>query len=269
MNHYRVSRAVHPLVFIFLFLKGQAQTVRPLYAGTKTPYVQPQQKYTAPPKGFHAVFVNYVGRHGARFMTKSGADRQALEMLEEADREHALSDTGRLIKRSVEKMLSIQKTGYEKITLLGAMEQTAIGERIYDHYQTAFSGRGIKVQYTFKTRTQQSAEAFLMAYRKYPGIITTEKNTDSANTELRFYDLSPAYTNYKNGSDIRRSLDSLNADPTEEQMVKRVCLKLFTISYAEHLISDRKASRIVENLYDLYTATFAVKNEMKDRGFTT
>ena len=268
MNYRNLFRTVSIFIFVFASFRMEAQTVSSIYAGTKTPYLEPGPDHTAPPKNYKPVFVNYVGRHGARFMTKSGADKQALDLLEQADKEHTLTYEGQLIKRSVQKMLMIQQTGYEKITKLGAQEQTDIGKRIYDHYKSAFSGRGIRVQYTFKIRTQQSANAFLSAYQKYKGGIRVDKNTDAANTALRFYDLSPFYTSYKEGPEIRRSLDSLNADPRNGEVVKQVCFKLFTRSFAEQLVSDGRASRFVENLYDLYAAEFAVVDEMKSRGFT-
>ena len=53
-------------------------------------------------------------------MTKSGADKQAFDLLVQAGKENGLTNKGKLLKNSVQKMLLIQQAGYEKITLLGA-----------------------------------------------------------------------------------------------------------------------------------------------------
>jgi SpoIID/LytB domain protein len=55
-----------------------------MYAGTKTPYPVSVWQYTPPPPGFSPVFVNYVGRHGARFFTKAGSDVELLKVLQKA-----------------------------------------------------------------------------------------------------------------------------------------------------------------------------------------
>ncbi len=266
-KHYKLPFA---LVIILISISSALQAQRkPLYAGTKTPYTKPFVKYTPAPLGYRPVFVNYVGRHGARFMTKSGADKQALALLDEAAAQQALTTTGRKIRRSVYNMLTIQREGYEKITLLGAEEQKGIGQRIYDQYKTAFSGMGIQVQYTFKVRTQQSADAFLAGYKNYPGAITIEKKSDSSNAILRFYDLSPAYILYKESASVKASLDSLENTAENKEIIRRVCLKIFTTAYANQLIAKGKAAGFVENLYELYAAGFAVTGEMKNRGFNS
>ena len=56
----------YALTLIFVLNSIVNINAQNLYLNTKTPY-QPQQKnYAAPPKGYMPVFINYVGRHGAR-----------------------------------------------------------------------------------------------------------------------------------------------------------------------------------------------------------
>src|SRR5882757_5085490 len=120
--------------FIVLFIlgltwRGSAQEIRaegPLFLGTKTPYKAPGGSYTPPPAGYAPVFINYVGRHGARFMTKAGADLRVWEVLQAADKSNSLTPKGREIKAMTERLLAIEKDKYEQITLLGREEQTAI-----------------------------------------------------------------------------------------------------------------------------------------------
>src|ERR1700748_3615191 len=101
----------------------KAQDTTSAFLGTKTPYTPLQTKYTPAPKGFQPVFINYVGRHGARFLTKPGGDVAVLSLLNQAAKENALSNDGKTAQQMAGNFLSIEKDNYENITLLGQDEQ--------------------------------------------------------------------------------------------------------------------------------------------------
>ena len=199
----------------------------PLFLGTKTPYTKPVAEYLPPPEGYYPSFINYVGRHGARFLTKEGPDVQVLEELETGARDRSLTDTGRLVLSMLSKLYGIQKGRYENITLLGEKEQEAIGRRELENYGKAFTGRGLEIIYTYKVRTKQSADAWLRGFAHYKGERHFSKTTDSLDTLLRFYDLSPAYQKYKKSPVLRRRLDSLNTDRRTLAVARDVCARIF------------------------------------------
>ena len=180
--------------FLFVCLLTQTGVFAQAWLGTKTPYTPPHGAYTSPPAGYQSAFINYVGRHGARFLTRAGADQQVLETLQTAEKSNALTTMGKKIKEIAQRLQAEGKANYENITLLGQEEQEAIGERMRYTYKNVFSGRGIKIMTTWKVRTQQSAEAFLKGLAGYKGEKRYERAPDSMDTILRFYDLSPAYT---------------------------------------------------------------------------
>lgn len=254
-------------------LNGQAQTppatepqppIKPYnFLGTKTPYTAPVLPYTPPPAGYTPVFINYVGRHGARFLTKAGADVRVWETMQAAEKNHSLTPVGRTVKAMTEKLLAIEKDKYEQITLLGKQEQTALGERMLDRNATVFKGRGLKVVTTYKLRTQQSAEAFLKNFSKIPGPRRYEKAADSLDAILRFYDLSPAYQRYKKSITLKQSWDSLNKDVRRKQTAQHIWKKLFTAPVPDH---DPVA--FADNLYDLYSIQFSLSGEMQEKGYT-
>jgi hypothetical protein len=244
-----------------VLVKAQA----PSFLGTKTPYVAPVASYTSPPAGFHPVFVNYVGRHGARFMTKPGADVEALRLLEAAGKAGGLTKTGWRLNGMVKRLYDLEKGQYENITLLGAEEQQAIGQRLLNRYPSVFTGKGMDVVVTYKVRTQQSADAFLRAFSGYGGQRYFSKQPDSLDTVLRFYDLSPAYQRYKKSTILKAAFDSLDRDRRTGAAAAAVCERVFVAGYRSRLTAAEEL-RFAGNLYDLYSVLFSLPGEVRAAG---
>jgi len=248
------------LFFLLLYINAGAQN-----AGTKTPYPAPVQKCSAPPPGFVPVFINHAGRHGARFLTKAGSDIEVLQVLELAGRSNALTPKGKQLEKMTRRFLSIEKGNYENITLLGAKEQAGIAQRMLHNYGKAFRGNGLDVVMTHKRRTQQSAEAFLSAFVKYPGTKNYRVVPDSLDNTLRFYDLSPAYIAFKQSPAVRRPIDSLNNDPKTRSVAAAVCSGIFSAAFTGRY----NPIAFTENLYDLYCVQLSIPVEMRQKGYTT
>jgi multiple inositol-polyphosphate phosphatase/2,3-bisphosphoglycerate 3-phosphatase len=251
------------LFFGILLLGAAAAAQGPLYLGTKTPYPGPSGGYTSPPAGFQPVFINYVGRHGARFMTKAGPDVEALRLLEAAEGSQGLTEVGLRVRRMVRRLCEIEKGQYENITLLGAEEQQAIGQRMLSRYPAVFTGKGLDVVVTYKVRTQQSADAFLKAFAGYKGQRRFSKLADSLDVVLRFYDLSPAYQRYKKSAGLKTVLDSLARDRRTGEAAAAVCERVFTPGFRASL-KPADELRFAGNLYDLYSVQFSLVRETRD-----
>ncbi|HEY4061695.1 MAG TPA: hypothetical protein VGM30_07330 [Puia sp.] len=257
-----------PGIFIFLMGMGWRTGAQDLYLGTKTPYVPPHVPYTPAPAGYRPVFVNYVGRHGARFLTKGGTDTHVLEILDAAARSHSLTDTGERVRVMVERLVGLEKGKYERISLLGAEEQRAIGERVLYNYKDAFTGRGLDVQVTYKVRTQQSADAFLHSYGGwYTGARRWMRTADSLDAILRFYDLSPGYQRYKKGVVLKRAMDSLVRDGRTRAAAEEVGSRIFRASFRAGWKEGEEVA-FADELYDLYSVQFSLSGEMAERGYT-
>jgi multiple inositol-polyphosphate phosphatase / 2,3-bisphosphoglycerate 3-phosphatase len=250
-------------ILYLLPLKNIAQS-QALFLGTKTPYPAPaKNNYTVAPAGFKPVFINYTGRHGSRFLTKAGSDITVLQVLVLAEKNNQLTDLGKQIARMTERFLTIEKDNYENITLLGEEEQTGIGKRMLDNYSNAFKGNGLEIVTTHKKRTRQSADAFLKAFSTYTGKKKYRAAPDSLDDVLRFYDVAPAYEEYKNASLVQNSIDSLDNDPRTKSTAANVCSKIFTSPLAA-----TDAVSFAKKLHDLYCVQFSVPEEMKHKGFT-
>ncbi|WP_343688267.1 histidine-type phosphatase [Chitinophaga sp.] len=236
--------------FLFLSVTAAGQN----YTGTKTPYPFKQADYTPVPKGYSAVYVNYTGRHGARFMTKAGSDVKLLALLNKS----SLTPLGDSIKVMTAQFLEIEKDNYENISLLGDAEQHDIGARLRNREATAFIGRGVTIEVTHKKRTRQSADGFLKAFADYKGKKEFKLVQDTNENVLRFYDLSPAYNAYKDGKVITIRIDSLLQDPRTKEIASHVSKRIFTGPLAE-----KEQAAVTEWLYDLYSIQFSLVMEMQ------
>jgi hypothetical protein len=254
-------------------LDAPAQSVKPSFFGTKTPYQPRQKKYTAPPAGYVPVFINYVGRHGARFMTKPGGDADVLNLLLMARGKNALTDTGKILLRSAQAFMKIEKGNYENITLSGAAEQQGIGARLYETYRPVFRGNGMDVMTTAKIRTQQSAKAFLQGIKNDPAEQIHWYKGDSLDDILRFYDISPAYQQYKKSAALQQRLDSFENDERLKKIAGFIAARVFSSSFAGQLSSgislpDKNGGKemntvsFIKDLYDLYAVQQDIQGEI-------
>ncbi len=262
------------LLISFLFTVA-CINAQDLYLNTKTPYQPKQFNYIPPPKDYIPVFINYVGRHGARFLTAKGSDVLVADVLQQALQQNALTPTGKMILKQVQQLISISANNYGNITLLGEEEQHYIALRMQKEYAPVFTKGKLLMEMTNKVRTQQSAKAFLSGLSGYDSTyITSFIFPADADSILRFYDLSAAYKTYTSGASIKQHIDSLKKDKRTLASADNVCSKIFTASFVKQLntgisLSDTTKTKSVNAinfsiaLYDVYCSLFSVKKEMQ------
>src|ERR1700754_1950252 len=97
------------LVALMVAWAQRSAVTPPPFLGTKTPYAAPASAYTTVPTGYHPLFVNYVGRHGARFLTKAGADIGTLKVLDAAADQQGLTLLGQQVRNAVRRLCVLEK----------------------------------------------------------------------------------------------------------------------------------------------------------------
>ncbi|MEJ7634380.1 histidine-type phosphatase [Aeromicrobium sp.] len=118
-----------------------------------------------PPKGYQLAFLETVGRHGARTLTNSGAERRSLSVWKRAAGQYATTSLGNRFAKDLRVFQQAeQRVGYGNLSTIGAAEWRGIGRRTADSYRTFLAeatAAGDEVE--FKTsgvqRTVDSAEA--------------------------------------------------------------------------------------------------------------
>jgi multiple inositol-polyphosphate phosphatase/2,3-bisphosphoglycerate 3-phosphatase len=158
---------------IIIFLAGislvpafcHGQSCKQPFLGSKTLYQYQQQKYSPPPKDYLPVFINHVGRHGSRHLTKDVNSSYIYQLLLQADSLNELSADGKLLKEKVLRLEKVEKKNFKSITYQGKTEQVGLADRMYANYPATFLKQPAPVTacclYTKEIRTLQTSDAFL------------------------------------------------------------------------------------------------------------
>jgi multiple inositol-polyphosphate phosphatase/2,3-bisphosphoglycerate 3-phosphatase len=258
------------LIVLLLLLSGwcftvSAQNCTADFLGTKTLYKDPKVKYTPAPQGYEPIFINHVGRHGARHLTKDVSTYFAWKLLMHADSVHVLTAQGEKLKQTVLVLDKIEKGNTKSISAEGRTELMGLGERMYNRYADVFKKQlNFNVAITKEIRTKQSADAFLT------GLKSKLKDSASVNeynddTNLRFYDLSPNYKKFeKDGPWVKYSL-ALEKAVHLEAVDNALMSKLFTSNYLKTInTEDRK--QFVGDIFGFATISYSVMEEAKQAG---
>jgi len=185
-----------------------AQNCQNQYWGTKAIYQPQQQKYTPVPGGYKAVFINYVGRHGARHLTKDVSTYSAYAILQKADSAKALTAAGQKLKFMVVSLQTIEHPHLKSISKRGAMEQQGIAARMLANYPDVFKGNYCaNVYITKEERTKQSSEAFLTGLRYAPDNACAKPTVN--NDDLRFFSIAPAYAGFEENGNWQQPMQLL------------------------------------------------------------
>ena len=247
-------------------LIAAAQNCGDDFLGTKTLYKAGAEKYTKVPAGYSPVFINHVGRHGARHLTKDVKTTSAYALLFKADSLNALTENGKKLKAMVIALQKVEKGNTKFISAEGKEELKGLGERMYANYPGVFSGKlNLNVGLTKEVRTKQSADAFL------GGLTATLKDTAATHqynddTDLRFYDLSPVYKKFENGVDKSELMLSLKKDLHLEELSKDVTGRFFSADYIKGLTAAEQ-EKFVSDLFGFATVVYSLQAEIKQAGF--
>jgi len=258
------------LLLILLILSSHlfvsAQNCGDNFLGTKTLYKTTTQKSTPVPDGYMPVFINHVGRHGARHLTKGVETTFAYTLLLQADSADALTEKGKQLKQMVIALQKIEKGNTKSISVEGKEELKGLGERMYLSYPNVFKAKlNLDVAVTKEIRTKQSADAFLQGLNsKLKDSATVSFYNDD--TGLRFYDLSPAYKRFEDGVDSNALTLSLQKAAHFTATNKGIISRFFTASFLNKLNEDEQA-KFVADVFGFTTIVYSLKAEIKQAGF--
>jgi len=263
-----MKKAIILLSFV-LAIRGSAyaQDCNTNYLGTKTLYKYKQQKYSAPPAGYMPVFINHISRHGARHLTKEVEKSYAYQLLMQADSANELMVRGKQLKQMVISLQKVEKGNTKFISAEGKDELHGIGERMISNYSNVFKGKvNLNVAVTKEVRTAQSAKAFLA------GLNSKLKDTANAtfyndDTDLRFYDLSPAYKKYADSVSNSRLIVSLKKADNFSGLVDSVINQFFEHEFLSKLDQNQK-EKFVNDIFGFETIIYSLNAEIKQAGFT-
>ena len=250
--------------FVPLFSIGQP--CKESFLGSKTLYQIQQQKYVSPPKGYFPVFINHVGRHGARHLTKDVNTTYIYQLLLQADSLKGLSEAGKLLKEKILQLEKVEKKNIKSISLRGKTEQRGIADRMFTNYSNVFINQKpvLHISYTKEIRSLQSCDAYLAGLKqKINETVITKQIND---TTLRFYDMSPSYDDYKINGIWHQYLQQLKDTLKYNNLAMQVAKQFFTASYFKNL-NEKDLSRFTSDLFGFASIFYSIQQEIKSAGY--
>jgi multiple inositol-polyphosphate phosphatase/2,3-bisphosphoglycerate 3-phosphatase len=256
------------LFFLFLNLIGlsiHAQDCGTAFLGTKTLYKVGKIRYTAVPAGYKPVFINHVGRHGARHLTKDVSTTFTYSFLLKADSLNGLAEKGKQLKQMVLNLQKVEQGNTKSISDEGRTELKFIGERMFNGNANVFAKQPkITVDVTKEVRTKQSADAFLSGLKdNLKDSLRITEATDDVN--LRFYDESPAYTAYENDGDWQKYKAVIAKAEHVTAINKAITQRLFTPGFLK-TIDEKAEEKIVNDIWGFATIVYSLQNEIEKVG---
>ena len=235
--------------------------------GSKTLYKPLQSKYTSPPKGYEAVFINHVNRHSARHLTKDVSTSAAYQLLAFADSANLLTTEGKRLYNMLVSFQKVEHPSIKNISDTGRSELKAIATRMYRNQRTVFSKNAtVSVRFTKEIRTEQSADVFTDALKTLIGTRFHIETKWANDTTLRFFDRSPAYLKYEEG-DWHQSLDSLATSLKAGDISQALSKRIFTQIPISKLFQT-KLSQLAADLFGFGTIAPSVYKEALAQGVT-
>ncbi|WP_316831512.1 histidine-type phosphatase [Pedobacter aquatilis] len=237
--------------------------------GTKTLYTPLQKSFTAVPAGYTPVYINYVGRHGARHLTKDVNVSSAYQLVKKADSLNQLSAKGKDLKIKLANLQKEENGHVASISKSGEAELKGIATRMYNAQKIVFAGEkpSVLVATTKKGRTKESAEAFIDGMKAVKADFADVKYNYADDDHLRFYDFSGTYDKFKEEGNWTSAYEILAKDYDLKKMAGEFTSIFFNPSLVSGLTVQQKVD-FLEDIYGFYTILDAVKAEQKAVGLT-
>ncbi len=253
------------ILFIQFRFAAFAQDCQVDFLGTKTLYSNPSQNLSPNPAGYAPVFINYIGRHGARHLTKDVKTSYAYQLLLKADSAGALTPKGQELRQMVLLLEKVEKGNIKFISAEGKTELQGIAERMAKQNSSVFNQTAsLKVSVTKEIRTKQSADAFLTGLNKE---IKSKPFLDEVtdDTDLRFYDASPAYDAFKESGSWLETMQSIQKSEQIITVGKNFAERIFKTSFTSTL-SQRQTDTFTADIFGFATIVYSLQNEILQAG---
>lgn len=101
---------------------------------------------TPVPKGFSPIYISHFGRHGSRWHASLGNYELPYELFRNAAEEDMLTDFGKKIYPTVERMAKGARGRLGELSVQGADEHRGIAERMYAGYPMLFKGKDVHIE---------------------------------------------------------------------------------------------------------------------------
>ncbi len=220
--------------------------------GSAMPYPERTVKDLAYPDSLTPVFMNHVGRHGARYLSSAKYTRDLIQTLSLADSMHTITPAGQELLQLCGYVVKRTDGRWGALDSLGVVEQQAIALRAFETYPMLFKGRKISAISSYVPRCVMSMDEFTHRLTRLDSDIEIYTSSGPQNNRLvRFWECDSDYTTFINGDEWR-------------SVYKTYVDTHAPVSVASHLlgenfpISDKKARDFGINVYKVVAGCSAM-----------
>lgn len=176
--------------------------------GSAIPYPVRTAKELAYPDSLTPVYINHVGRHGARFLSSSKYTTALARTLHKADSLRSLTADGRKLLKLCD--LVVAKTGgrWGALDSLGMAEQRAIASRAYLTFPMLFKDKKINAISSYVPRCVMSMDEFTHQLTRLNNHIEIYTSSGRQNSPLvRPWDSNEDYKDFMASDDWHKVYD--------------------------------------------------------------
>lgn len=243
-----------------------------IVAGSKTAYhFDSKYTYAPAPDGYDAFYIDHIGRHGSRYISKSKYEDIAYQTLLLAENKGQLTHLGKDLLDQIIRITQLNKGHYGALTDLGRQNIRLISQRMLNNYPSVFKGQKIEVISSSSPRAKETANIFVEAFHsKYPQINVTQQQEDQQ-TLLRFFEYSPAYEEFKQSKKVKNAVKLIENMPDSWEMGYHFLHRIFSDEFIQkHLDkgleinenSSIKSMDFVIAVYQLYQELLAFSPQL-------
>lgn len=164
--------------------------------GSLSPYPVPERSYDYPDT-LQPIFINHIGRHGARYPAGSASSYLVRSYLKQADSLGTITKLGKEFLIDVEKVIQASDGKWGALDSLGVAEQEGIASRMYANFPMLLNSGNINAIATYSPRVVQSMYSFTHQLTELStNINITTGEGKRFSPLLRFFDTDTAYVKY-------------------------------------------------------------------------
>ncbi len=208
--------------------------------GSAMPYPVPAESVTLP-DSLTAVFINHVGRHGARFPSSPKNVTTLIRELAKADSAKALTPAGEELLTLAKFVSETSRNRWGALDSLGMAEQRGIASRMFRNYGMLFNDTRINAISSYSPRCVMSMYEFTHQLDRLNNHIEITTSSGRQNSPLmRPFDLDSDFIEWAKSGDWKAAYKML----FETMMPTASARKLFKSEYAKEMTNDdaRKVS---------------------------
>lgn len=208
--------------------------------GSAMPYPVPAESVTLP-DSLTAVFINHVGRHGARFPSSPKNVTTLIQELAKADSAKALTPAGEELLTLAKFVSETSRNRWGALDSLGMAEQRGIASRMFRNYGMLFNDTRVNAISSYSPRCVMSMYEFTHQLDRLNNHVEITTSSGRQNSPLmRPFDLDPDFIEWAKSGDWKAAYEM----QFETMMPTAPARKLFKVEYAKEMTNDhaRKVS---------------------------